>query len=156
VGAHPRAFAGELVLAHLDHDLLSLLEQVDDRGATGRHFLVVAVGVAVVVVVRCAGHGGVAVRTTVHRRLVVAHGVAHVEESVALQATIDERRLHAGKDARDSTFTDSRPAPLAMALEHHLGQAIVLEHRDASGAGRARSAASSINGSPSGGSRRRE
>ena len=49
VRAHPRALAGERVLAHLDHDLLSLLEQVDDRGAAGRHFLVFAVVVAVMV-----------------------------------------------------------------------------------------------------------
>ena len=128
VRAHPRALAGERVLAHLDHDLLSLLEQIDDRRAAGRRLVVVAV----VVVRSGAGRAGVALRAPVDRRLVVAHGVAHVEEGVALQATVDERRLHAGKDAGDPALVQVADQPaLAMALERDLGQAIVLEHRDA-------------------------
>ena len=140
VRAHPRALAGERVLAHLDHDLLPLLEQVDDRRTRRgrrqrpladprrrfrrpRAFRSSRDAARPRRIVRCA--------VGVVRAVVVDHRVAHVEEGVALEAEIDERRLHAGQHARHAALVQvADQAAVAVALERELGEAVVLEHGD--------------------------
>ena len=55
-----------------------------------------------------------------------------VEEGVALEADVDERRLHAGQHPRHPPLVDvADDAAMVAALEEDLGQPIVFEHRDA-------------------------
>src|SRR5205814_9824422 len=62
----------------------------------------------------------------------VVHRVEHivdVEEPVALQADVDEGRLHAGKELRDPAFVDVADDPaLPLAFDEHFGHEVVLEN----------------------------
>jgi len=56
------------------------------------------------------------------------HEVGDVEEGVALQADVDEGRLHAGKDASDATFVDgSCQGVLILALKIDFREQIVFD-----------------------------
>jgi hypothetical protein len=57
--------------------------------------------------------------------------VGHVKEGIALQAYIDECRLHAWKHARNSSFVDgSREGVFVSPLVVNLGKLIVFQQRD--------------------------
>jgi hypothetical protein len=51
--------------------------------------------------------GGVGVRVAVVVVLEIFENIADVKESIAIEADIDERRLHAGKNAGDFAFVDA-------------------------------------------------
>src|SRR5438105_5522035 len=54
--------------------------------------------------------------------------VGDVEEAVAFEADVDERRLHAGEDLRDAALVDvADDAALPLALDEDLGHEVVLE-----------------------------
>ena len=58
----------------------------------------------------------------------VADDVGDVEEAVALEADVDEGRLHAGQHLRDPALVDvADDAPIALALDEDLRQLVVLE-----------------------------
>ena len=55
-----------------------------------------------------------------------------VEERVALEADVDERRLHPGQDLRDPALVDvADDAALILALDEDLDDLVVLEDGDA-------------------------
>ena len=112
-----RALRAERLLDHLDEDLLAFAQQIFDFRLRP---IALAVAVAPFVVV-------------VGRELVeLVHRVDHivdVEEPVALQADVDEGRLHAGKDLRDPAFVDVADDPaLPLAFDEHFGHEVVLEN----------------------------
>ena len=57
--------------------------------------------------------------------------VGDVEEAVALETEVNERRLHAGQHLRHPALVEiADDAALTLALDEHLGDQIVLEDRD--------------------------
>ena len=55
--------------------------------------------------------------------------VGDVEEAVALEAEVDERRLHAGQDLRDPALVDvADDAALPLALDEDFGDEVVFEN----------------------------
>ena len=62
----------------------------------------------------------------------VGDDVRHVEEAVALEADVDERRLHAGQDFRDPALVDvADDAAILLALDEQFSELVVLENGDA-------------------------
>ena len=102
LGREPRALRLHRVLDRLHHDLLAAGDQVGD---------LLAVPLA----------------------LELRHDdLVDVEEAVLLEADLDERRLHPGQDVVDGAEVDVAGDRAALgALEVDLGDAVVLEDRDA-------------------------
>ena len=71
------------------------------------------------------------------RRAAVDVDVGDVQERGALEADLDERRLHAGQDASDLADVDvADPAALELALDVQLLHGAALDHGDARFLGR--------------------
>ena len=57
------------------------------------------------------------------------HHVGNIEESVALETEVNERRLHAGQDFRHPALVEiANDSALMFALDEDLGNLIVLEN----------------------------
>ena len=130
MGRDPHALVGDLVLRHLDDELLPLAEQlvdggerrpdgglgVDGRGR--RHGGHVDLGLGAVLL-----HPAEAVEV-----LDLLADVGDVEEGVLLEADVDEGRLHPRQDPRHAPLVDvADDAALLPAFDLHLGDAAVLE-----------------------------
>ena len=105
----PRALGADRILDHLHRQRLPFEDDALDRRR--RH-----------------GAG----RMVAARRPAVDEDVGNVQERGALEADLDERRLHPGQDARDLADVDvADPAALELALEMQLLHRAVLDDRDA-------------------------
>ena len=118
------------VLEDLNHYLLVLFQQLSDVGREGAKAAFVTRG----------SGGAIARRACNVRRPPGGDRFRHVrgvQKCRAIEADIDECRLHAGQDAADPSLVDvSHPsAPVGPFHEHFLEHA-VLHHRDARLAGR--------------------
>ena len=107
-----RALGAERLLEHLDHDLLALVQPLLDRRAAHAPPPLLLGGEQVL-------------------GQLLEH-VGDVEERVALEPEVDERRLHAGQHARDPALVDvADDAALRLALDEDLGRrTLVLEEGD--------------------------
>src|SRR4029079_17644015 len=99
-------------LEHLDDDLLAGAEELVDRGLLAGRTVGDGVSVAAVAVAIPVAIAAVAVTVAVLAELdllevvqLLAH-VGDVEERVALEPDVDERRLHAGQHPRDAPLVD--------------------------------------------------
>ncbi len=113
-----RALGAERLLDDLDEDLLALLEEVlDPRLRTGFVSRPVLAGTFFVA------------RFELVELLERVHDVGDVQEPVALEAEVDERRLHAGQDLADPALVDvADDSPLPLAFDEDFGGEIVLEN----------------------------
>ncbi len=124
------ALAGDHVLRHLDGQLLPLAKELVDRRHRG--FLGARLAEAVRLAFGLAGLGGLVRRAEAVEVLHLLADVGDVEERVLLEPHVHEGRLHAGKDAGHAPLVDvPDDAALLAALDLHLGDAAVLEHRHA-------------------------
>jgi hypothetical protein len=122
VGGDAGALGADGLLGHLHHDLLALVEhRVDAR--RGRSAAPTSASA-----IASASSAALAVVAGLEGALEV---VAHVEEGGLFEADVDERRLHAGQDARDASLHDvADHALVALALDVELGELAVLEQRN--------------------------
>ena len=105
----PRALGADRVLDHLHRQRLALEDDALDRRRRHR-----------------------ARRMVAARRSAVDEHVGDVQEGGALEADLDERRLHPGQDARDLADVDvADAAALELALEVQLLHRAVLDDGDA-------------------------
>ena len=130
MGGEAGSLSADGVLEDLGHDLLALFQELSDVGLEGAKAPFVARG---------AG-GAIARRARNVRRLPDRGRFRHVrgvQKCRALEADIDECRLHAGQDAANPSLVDVShpPTPVGPLHEHFLEHA-VLDHRDARLAGR--------------------
>ena len=127
-----RALGAERLLDDLDEDLLAFLQQVFDLrlrrvGSSLR--------------LSCARPPSVLVvaRLELLELLERVDDVGDVEEAVALEAEVDEGRLHAGQDFRDPALVDvADDAALPLALDEDFGDEIVFENGHHAFRGRSR------------------
>ena len=118
VARDARAFAGDRVFRDLDDDLLSFAQQIGDRRSRGG-------GPDYVVDLKIVGRLALVL-------LEVFEHVGDVEERVALEAEVDERRLHPGQDLRHAPFVDvADDRPMPRALDPELDDLTLVEHGDA-------------------------
>ena len=128
-----RALAADRILHHLDHDLLTVAQQFGDRrhrghgrgGCRGRRrkpAIAVAIQRGFDRVPKCAFADG---------RDAGTENVVGMQESRAVQADIDERRLHAGHHPLHLAFVDIADHTAApAALDVQFLQHPVFDHRD--------------------------
>ena len=109
MGGDARTLLAQRLLQHLHDHVLPLVELVLDGG------VVAAVrGPAFLLVEEVLGQ--------------LLEDVGDVEEGVALEAEVDEGRLHAGQDPGDPALVDApRDAAVGLALDEELGDDPVLE-----------------------------
>jgi hypothetical protein len=122
VGGAARALGAHRRLGHLHEHVLPLFQQVLDAGAVGgAGHLVLGQLVALLAGLVVVEEEGLEV-------LGRAAHVGHVEEAVALESEIDERRLHAGKHLGDAALVDvADDAAVVFALDEDLREEVVLE-----------------------------
>jgi hypothetical protein len=133
MGREASALRAERLLHHLDDDFLAFAKQIFDLrlrpipiapriGSTrGRAGPAVAARPAPAVALR------VILVVELVELLRVDH-IVHIEESVALEAEVDEGGLHAGQDLRHAPLVDvADDAALALALDEDFGDEIILE-----------------------------
>jgi len=139
-----RPFRPDRLLRDLDDDLLPFLDELLDF-RLGAFFPLAAAAAARSI--PTGGHGGP------RRRVPVGHGrgggrivfvrleavellerrydIGDVEETVALETEVNERRLHAGQHFRDPAFVEiASDTALMLAFDEDFGNLIVLEDRD--------------------------
>jgi len=110
-----RAFAGDGVLRHLNHDLLTFAQQIGDRcfGPVA-HFVDLQF-----------------VRSLALVLFEVLEHVGDVQERIALQSQVDESGLHPGQDLGHAPFVDvSDHRPMPRALDPELDHLALVENGD--------------------------
>jgi hypothetical protein len=124
VRGEPCAFGPERLLDDLHQDLLARLQERLDLGLVTLAppaALVGHIAAALLAVLVPAFHA----LEGVHR----VDDVGHVEEAVALEADVDERRLHARQHFGDAALVDvADHSALALALDRDLDDLVVLEN----------------------------
>jgi hypothetical protein len=113
-----RALGAQRLLDHLDQDLLAFLQELVDFG----------LGAAIAAAPVGATAARVLVVGVVFVVLERLEHVRHVEERVAVEADVNEGRLHAGQHFRHPALVDvARDPARSLALDEDLGNLIVLE-----------------------------
>ena len=126
-----RAFGPERLLGHLDDDLLPFFQELFDFRLGS--FVALAIATTTLAHGRAiaARRGHILVGFQAVEFLEGGDDVRHIEETVAFETEVNERRLHAGKDFRDPAFVEiANDATLMLAFDEDLGNLIVLEDRD--------------------------
>ena len=138
VARQPRALRAERLLGHLHDDVLPFFQQLFDL-RLGALLLVVAIASTSASAalgrrrrsLRASvdGRSGLRVLVIFFVLIEIRNHVRDVEESIPLEAKIDERRLHAGQDLRDPALVDvADDAAILFALDEKFSELVVFEN----------------------------